>query len=189
MSRQLLTSEKSILIEAGVTPPPEVLASQSIWRELHVPPHQSGQRQWFNTDFVVEFMEAGRREERQVTSVPVRPLTLGADFFVQLSADGMPIMIELLEGESIPVSSFAEEVQRIDRALQSATELPRRLSSRQVPYLRIARLSRSVAFLLSSTTAISEVLSATPVYVASAEGTIEHRSAGGEILIDGVLHD
>jgi hypothetical protein len=63
------------------------------------------------------------------------------------------------------------------------------LSTQRAPYLRIARLSKSVAFLISSTTAISEVLSAKPVFVTCSDGHIEHRSGAGHILIDGVLYD
>jgi hypothetical protein len=189
MSRTLLTSETIILIEAGATSPRKVLASQSVWRELHAPPHETGQQQWFNTDFVVELTERDSSENRQVRGVPVRPYSLGGDFFVLLSAEGTPIRMELLEGESIPKSSFKEEVHRIDSAIKSLPTLPQHLSTWRTPYLRIARLSNSVAFLMSSTTAISEVLSAKPVFVAAGDDLIEHRSAAGHLLIDGVLYD
>ncbi len=189
MSRTLLTSEISILLEAGATSPREVLASQPVWRELHAPPHEAGQRQWFNTDFVVELREQDENEKQSGGCVPVRPYTLGGDFFVLLSTKGTPISMELLEGESIPKSSFEEEVHRIDDVLSSLPSLPQHLSTQHAPYLRIARLSDSVAFLICSTPTISEVLAAKPEYVTLSNGLIEHRSSAGHVLIDGVLYD
>jgi hypothetical protein len=187
MSRTLLTSEISIFIEAGATSPREVLAAQSVWQEYHAP-QRGRQPQWFNTDFVVELAE-WQAGELHTSGMPVRPYTLGADYFVGLTANGAPVMLELLDGESIPKTSFKEEVRRIDGAISSLQTLPQHLSTQRAPYLRIARLSSSVAFLMSSTTAISEVLSAKPVFVTSSDGLIEHRSVAGQVLIDGVLHD
>jgi len=186
MSRLLLTSEIEVLIESGATTPREVLAIQPIWQEYHVPKMRR-QRQWFNTDFFVDLAEPDLSVKSYSLGTPVRPFTMGAAYFVSFIGDRIPIKVHLLEGEMFAKSSFKEEIRRIDEVLESLIELPRKLSTKRAPYLRVARLSQSIAFLIASTTTITDVLPARPVYLPWADGSLEYRTAGDEILIDGVI--
>lgn len=188
MSRLLLTSEIAILIESGATTPREALLAQPILEEYHVP-QRLKQRQWFNTDFVVKLSEWNPNEKTYAWGTAVRPNTMGGAYYVLFVKNGIPIELELLEGEMFAKSSFKEQTRRIDEALETILELPRKLSTKRAAYLRVARLSQSIAFLVSSTTTITDVLPARPAYLPQTYGLIEYRKSGDEILIDGVIRD
>src|SRR5690349_6065111 len=99
MARLLLFSELAILKEAGASGQ-YISTLQQVWQEYHAPPRLERQ-QWFNTDFVIKLNNWDQREKPKATTVPIRPGTLGADFFVLLTTTGTPTQLELLEGESI----------------------------------------------------------------------------------------
>ena len=187
MARQLLFSEVAILIEAGASPNRDILKSQQVWQEYHAPPHLK-RRKWFNTDFLIQLNNWDQQERPKATSVPIRPRTLGADFFVMLTPSGVATQLELLEGESIGKSSFCEEIRSVEKAVDSLWEVPRAVSVSKAPYLRVARLKKCIAFCVSSTTAIVELLNTNAIRVNSGGNLVGYRSAGRDILIDGVLY-
>jgi len=185
MIRRLLNFEVAILVEAGAANDRDLAAAQQVWQEYHAPPHAKG-RQWFNTDFVIELNNWNEDERLKASSVAVRPKTVGADYFVMLTADRTPTMLELLEGESIPKKSFRAEIVQLSKFLSVRNDLLVNVQVDTAPYLRIARLRDSTAFVVATTTTIQPLLFASPV---SIDPQVSFRSAGSDILIDGVICD
>jgi hypothetical protein len=188
MTRRLLNFEVAVLIEAGAYQDRDTATSQQVWREYHAPPHLKG-RQWFNTDFVIELDNWDQSERPKPVSVPIRPNTLGADFFIMLTADRIPTMLELLEGESISRKSFNEDISQIAEFVDNLRHVPIDVAVTKAPYLRIARLQRCIAFVVATTTAIFDLLNSPSLTIEAEENAVAYRSVRGELLIDGVLYD
>jgi hypothetical protein len=189
VARELLQAEVAVLKAAGASRDRDLISSQKVWQEVHVPPHLKTD-QWFNTDFCIELDNWDRRELPSATGVPIRPNTLGADFFVMLTPSGIPTMMELLEGESIRKSSFREEIRRVECFVFKFTSvLPSSLPVNDAPYLRVARLPTCVAFWVSTSTDIVPLLNAPSVAVDAGCNLLSYRATGESILLDGVLYD
>lgn len=113
MSRQLLYSELAILLEVGASLPGDIGTCPEVKSEYHSQPHIS-RKQWFNTDFFIELDNWDQDAHTKTSGVPIRPWSMAGCFYVQLTRKGIPTMLELLEGESLPMSSFREEICRVD---------------------------------------------------------------------------
>jgi len=188
MPRLLLNSEIAILQDAGASRGGKKNDLQQVRREYYSPPRQSCE-QWFNTDFVVELDNWDQTQRPKAKCVPIRPKSPGAEFFVMLTPDGVATKLELLSGESIARSSFSQEIQQIDQVLHSFSGSPQEISTDNAPFLRIARLKNSIAFLICSTTDILHLLAAHPISINSGRHLIAYRELKGETLIDGVIND
>jgi hypothetical protein len=188
MARQLLNSEVAILLEAGASPDRDIISSQQVSEEYHSAPHLKRQ-QWFNTDFLIRLNNWDRTLTAKSRIVPIRPQTLGADFFVMLTPTGIPTQLELLEGESVRKESFREEIIIVEKALRMLPHIPSGIAVDNAPYLRVVRLEKSIAFWVASTTSISELLNVTGSRADAGNNLIGCRTVDSEILIDGVLYD
>jgi hypothetical protein len=188
MGRQLLNFELAVLIEAGAGVSYDIASSLPVISEYHSPPHIKC-RQWFNTDFVIELSKWGDDAETKISGAPIRPWSMAGHFYVHLTTAGVPITLELLEGESLPKSSFRDEICRVDAALELLSRLPRPVLAGKEPYFRVARLEKCVPFVVSTTTSITDLLSTPSINVGTVPDRISYRVAGDQLLVDGVLFD
>ncbi len=188
MTRRLLNFETAILSEAGVAGGFDIASRHQVLREYHAPPHVKGE-QWFNTDFWVEINKCDDRTKTKISGPPIRPWTMAGQFYVRLTTAGIPITLELLEGESLLQSSFADEIRRVEEALERLRKIPRPILAVLSPYLRVARLDTCVPFVVSTTTSIIDLVSAPAVDLKSSRHKISYRQADDHFLIDGVLYD
>ena len=184
--RDLLAFETEILLEAGVPRDDRFLRTIQVTKEYYAN-KKSHQKIWFNTDFYIELDTKVKGVESKATCIPIRPESLGAEFFVSLTENRVPTMLELLDGESIPISSFQQEIERLDQVFNTLPELPRRSSVKSYPYLRIAALTKGVAFVVSSTTNIGDLFSIQAVQIQRYPHQIEYRNIKEEFLLDGII--
>jgi hypothetical protein len=188
MTRRLLNFEIAILSEAGVSGGFDMASRHQVLREWHAPPYVKSE-QWFNTDFWIEINEYSIRTKTKTKGPPIRPWSMAGQFYVVLTMDGVPLTLELLEGESLPSSSFIEEIGRVEVALERLRKIPRPILAEAEPYLRVARLDACVPFVVCTTTSIVDLVSAPAVNLKSAPHRISYRQVGEHFLIDGVLYD
>jgi len=186
VTRELLNAEVAVLTAASTS---RQIKNQRVWQEVHVPPHLNS-NQWFNTDFCIELDGWDRNELPYATGVPIRPQTMGADFFIMLTPSSVPTMMELLEGESINKTSFREEIRLVECFVSKhASALPSLIPVNDAPYLRVARLPTCIAFWVSTSTDIVPLLNAPSVAVNVGCNLLSYRTSGGRTLLDGVLYD
>jgi hypothetical protein len=189
MARTLLNSEIAILLEAGASTRRDILASQQVLHEYHAPPRLNRQR-WFNTDFLIELQDWNNRDRSKGKCIPIRPWSLAGTFHVSLTSDGDPTTLELLDGESLPQSSFRDEIRQVETAVKSfSRHVPRMISVSKSPYLRVARLEHCVLFLVASTTEVFDLLCQPSMPVNADHHLISYRVFNNDLLIDGVIFD
>jgi hypothetical protein len=181
--RPILASEHAILAtayhERGLAPP----QAPRVVRELYSP-SQCGFKRLFNGDFSLEFVpQLDRTWTFATTVVPVRPLTMGAEYFIVIRSDGAPIRIDLINGESIPTSSFRLAVARVDAVLRP--EFGR--SGRELPYVRLAELPSGISF-LAATGPIESLTALPPRPIPIDSGIAFRRQLDDQqVLVDGLL--
>jgi hypothetical protein len=188
MSRPLLHLETALFIEGGAPADPAFMASLRVLEEYHAP-KRSPDARYFNTDVLIKIRAWIGGEKRNGKCVPVRPNTMGAEYFVMLDPTATPISLHLLNGESIPISSFREEIDRITSVVDQLDGLPRPVSINHVPYLRVVRLSTSIAFVVATCTDIVALLQASAQPLDAGRHLCALHQYCGEFLIDGVILD
>jgi len=183
-SRAVLYSERQIIEEAylntDMTAPSDIFVLQEEYAE----PNRT--KPVFNVDFSLWLLpELPPRSDRAVKVVPVRAHSMGAEYFVTIRNDGIPALIELIGGESIPLESFAASSARINTALHTLFDVP----CEKADYLRIVELEKGVAFLMANSP-LPELLQAPASQVETEGGLLwVRRSDPGKLMVDGFLRN
>jgi len=191
-SRPLLYSEYAIIREAYKTnnrmPPSDIVVLEDDYD-----PSWVGAKKLFNADFMLKLCETDYSDVT-VEVVPVRPHTMGAEYFIVIRDDGLPVLVHLLAGEAIPLASFSGAVKQIDASIAHLFGE----SCTNADYLRIAELSDGISFLVvkSPDSELEELLAwrlaemaRLPVQILESERRrlFVRRSANESVLIDGFL--
>lgn len=157
----------------------------AVVREEHAP-SQIGASQLFNVDFSLWLLpDLPERQERTVEVIPVRPHSMGAEYFVTIRNDGAPALVELIGGKSIPLDSFSESVKRVDAVVTDILHE----SCESVMYLRLAELATGVSFLVAKMH-IEELMHLPPQHKTVDKGQLFIRRLDDKpVMIDGFLED
>ena len=185
VGRPLLHSEFAILQSAyansSVRIPPEVC----VLREEYATSRVEAPR-LFNADFSLWLLpDLPMREDRIVEVVPVRPHSMGAEYFLTIRNDGSPALMELIGGASIPFESFAEAISRVEVFTSEVL----RESCANVPYLRLAELTTGISF-LAAKMRIEELTRLPPEHKTINKCQFSTRRLNGEaVMIDGFIEN
>lgn len=160
-----------------------------VLEEVYIPPRREPRRQWFNTDFALVFQEPmPSHEQWRVESVPVHPNTLGADIFAVTGADGKPIRLELLNGESIAADVFSGNIRAIRNVFSEISWLSPYRNIATLPFLRVVQLTTCTAFVVSTRTDIAAMTAGEKRRIPADNARMDfYKSDDGHILIDGVI--
>jgi hypothetical protein len=183
--RPILHSEFMIIQSAYANAAVKLSADVSVVKEEYTP-SQIGKSRLFNADFSLWLLpDLPKRKERKVEVVPVRPHSIGAEYFVTIRNDGAPALVELIGGESIPLDSFSDLMKRVDSVV---TEIFRD-SCKNATYLRLAELATGVSF-LAAKMHIEELTCLPPEQMTLNKGQVFIRRLDGQpVMIDGFLED
>jgi hypothetical protein len=183
--RRLLYSEFVIVQSAYANTTMTAPSDVCVLREEYSP-SRIGAGRLFNTDFSLFLQpELPRRDDRIVEVVPVRPHSMGAEYFVTIRNDGAAALVELIGGESIPLDSFSESIERVDAVASKILYE----ACRNLFYLRLVELATGVSF-LGAKMHIEDVIHLPAERKAVDKGQLFARTLNGEtVMIDGFLEN
>jgi hypothetical protein len=182
-----MLSELSIIQSINPALSHEQIAQRSVLLEHFAPPTATG-KQWFNTDFMLMFVETlPPKESRAVSCVPVRPHSIGGEIFLMVDSQGIPVRLEMVGGETFPKSSYAEDVDLVLAAVQRSPwdEWHRRL--KKAPFLRVISLDERVVFVAATTVEVSQLVGRTPEEFTYETASLRLRKNGPESLVEGFV--
>jgi len=182
--RRMTRFESEILVAAQVHVD---LSACLVVDEFYAAARVRGTQQ-FNTDFFVEVRDNREEVSRSVTIVPIKPNTMGCDFFVSERPSSRRIRIELLAGESIPRQSFREEIELVQQSLNAiASRIARAAQITAAPLLRIVVLRSSIVFLAALDSFDPDALGTLPITVEHEGNIVDVRESPKGRVIDGVI--
>jgi hypothetical protein len=185
VGRPLLHSEFAIIQSAYANTTMAIPSDVSVVREEYAP-SRIGASRLFNTDFSLWLLpNLPKWQERAVEIIPVRPHSMGAEYFVTIRNDGAPALVELIGGESIPLDSFSASINRVNAVVTDILHE----SCESIAYLRLAELATGVSF-LAAKMHIEKLMRLPPEHKTSNKGQLFTRTLDGKpVMIDGFLED
>lgn len=187
MPRQLMFWEKLTLNSLVSSDASRDSSSVHVVEENFSAPRRNG-RQWFNTDFMLQFVSAlPLQQEFGGGAFPIRRNSIGAELFLLLDDCANPLRLELLNGESTPLSSYERELAQIEDAISEFGIDDWKLAIRSAELLRIFEFDRSIIFLASTTPRVSSFSVASPLEFNSDRAQIQTRRQGDGKIIEGEI--